>query len=134
MASYEEFQKLEIKIAEIEGVEPHPNADRLYILKIKVGEVRKQIVAGIRAHYTEEELKGKKIVIIDNLDPAVIRGVESQGMLLAASNDTMLTRVCPDRPIADGAKVKKVFCAARSDILVKGWRLCYYSRSILVFV
>lgn len=106
MASYEEFQKLEIKIAEIEGVELHPNADRLYILKIKVGEVRKQIVAGIRAHYTEEELKGKKIVIIDNLDPAVIRGVESQGMLLAASNDTMLTLVCPDRPIADGAKVK----------------------------
>jgi methionyl-tRNA synthetase len=106
MASYEEFQKLEIKIAEIEGVEPHPNADRLYILKIRVGEVRKQIVAGIRAHYTEEELKGKKIVIIDNLDPAVIRGVESQGMLLAASNDTMLTLVCPDRPIADGAKVK----------------------------
>lgn len=106
MATYEDFQKLELKIAEIETVSPHPNADRLYVLGIKVGEVKKTIVAGIRAHYGEEELKGKKIVIIDNLEPAVIRGVESNGMLLAASNESMLTLVCPERPIADGAKVK----------------------------
>jgi len=106
MPSYEDFQKLEIKIAEIETVTPHPNADRLYVLGLKVGEVRKQIVAGIRAHYTEEQLKGKKIVIIDNLDPAVIRGVESQGMLLAASDASGLTLVVPERPISDGAKVK----------------------------
>ena len=106
MASIEDFKKLEFKVAQIKEVADHPNADRLYVLGIKVGEVRKQIVAGIRAHYTEEQLKGKKIVIIDNLDPAVIRGVESQGMLLAASNDTMLTVITPDRPIHDGAKVK----------------------------
>ena len=106
MASYEDFQKLDLKIAEIESIVPHPNADRLYVLGIKVGEVHKQIVAGIRAHYTEEQLKGKKIVIIDNLDPAMIRGVESQGMLLAASHETALTLICPERPIADGAKVK----------------------------
>ena len=71
-----------------------------------MGEVKKTLVAGIRAHYSEEELKGKKIIIIDNLEPAVIRGVESNGMLLAASDDTTLTLVCPERPIADGAKVK----------------------------
>jgi len=106
MASYEDFQKLDIKVAEIESVTAHPNADRLYVLGIKVGEVHKQIVAGIRAHYTEEQLKGKKIVIIDNLDPAVIRGVESQGMLLAASDATTLTLVVPERPIPDGSKVK----------------------------
>ncbi|MFA7255084.1 MAG: methionine--tRNA ligase subunit beta [Candidatus Omnitrophota bacterium] len=106
MASYEDFQKLDIKVAEIETVTPHPNADRLYVLGIKIGEIRKQIVAGIRAHYTEEQLKGKKIVVIDNLDPAVIRGVESQGMLLAASNETLLTLITPERPISDGAKVK----------------------------
>jgi methionine--tRNA ligase beta chain len=106
MASYEDFQKLDIKVAEIESVTPHPKADRLYVLGIKVGEVRKQIVAGIRAHYTEDELKGKKIVVIDNLEPAVIRGMESQGMLLAASDATTLTLVVPERPISDGAKVK----------------------------
>lgn len=106
MASYEDFQKLDIKVAEIESVTPHPNADRLYVLGIKVGEVRKQIVAGIRVHYTEEQLKGKRIVVIDNMDPVVIRGVESQGMLLAASDATTLTLVVPERPIPDGAKVK----------------------------
>lgn len=106
MASYEDFQKLEIKVAEIESAVPHPNADRLYVLGIKVGEVHKTIVAGIRAHYSEEELKGKKIVIIDNLEPAVIRGVESNGMLLAASDAGILTLIVPERPIPDGAKVK----------------------------
>lgn len=106
MITYEDFQKLEIKIAEIETVTPHPNADRLYVLGIKVGEVHKTIVAGIRAHYTEEELKGKKIVIIDNLAPVTIRGVESHGMLLAASNENILTLITPERPIPDGCKVK----------------------------
>ena len=106
MATYEEFKKLELRVAEIESVAPHPNADRLYVLGIRVGEVKKTIVAGIRQHYGEEELKGKKIIVVNNLEPAVIRGVESQGMLLAASDLEKLTLVVPDRPIADGAGVK----------------------------
>ena len=106
MVPIEEFKKLDIRIAEIESATPHPNADRLYVLNIKVGEKRKQIVAGIRQHYGIEELPGKKIVIVDNLEPAVIRGVESQGMLLAASDATNLTLLTPERPIADGAAVK----------------------------
>ena len=106
MASLEDFKKFELKIAEIETVAPHPNADRLYVLGVKVGEVRKTIVAGIRAHYSEEELRGKKVVIVNNLDPAVIRGVESQGMLLAASDAESLTLVVPERLIADGVLVK----------------------------
>jgi tRNA-binding protein len=104
--SLEDFKKIQLKVAVIESVEPHPNADRLYILKIKTGDIQKQIVAGIRKHYTEEELKGKKIVIVDNLEPAVIRGVESNGMLLAASDNDMLTVIAPERPIADGALIK----------------------------
>ncbi|MBU9888832.1 MAG: methionine--tRNA ligase subunit beta [Candidatus Omnitrophica bacterium] len=106
MASFEDFQKLEIKVAEIESVQPHPNADRLYVLGLKVGELRKTIVAGIRAFYSEEELKGKKIVIIDNLESAVIRGVESNGMLLAASDGAGMSLIVPERPIPDGTKVK----------------------------
>lgn len=105
MVSFEEFKKLELKIAEIESVEAHPNADRLYILKVKVGEERKQIVAGLRAFYGEEELKGKKIVIVNNLDPVVLRGVESSGMLLAASDDTDLSLIVPEKTILDGSKV-----------------------------
>lgn len=106
MASLEDFKKLEFRVAEIESAAPHPNADRLYVLQIKVGEIRKQIVAGIRKHYTEEELKGKKVIVVNNLDPAVLRGVESQGMLLAASEGEILTLVTPERPIPDGAQVK----------------------------
>ena len=106
MVSLEEFKKFELRVAEIESVTPHPNADRLYVLSLKVGEIRKQIVAGIRKHYTEEELKGKRVILTNNLEPAVIRGVESQGMLLAASEGEMLTIITPERPIADGAQVK----------------------------
>jgi methionine--tRNA ligase beta chain len=102
----EDFKKFEFRVAEIETVTPHPNADRLYVLGIKVGEVRKTLVAGIRKHYGEEELKGKKIIIINNLEPAVIRGVESQGMMLAASEGESLAVVVPERPIPDGAVVK----------------------------
>ncbi len=106
MASFEDFKKLELRIAEIESVQLHPNADRLYVLGIKVGEVRKTIVAGIRNFYTEQELVGKKVVVVNNLEPAVLRGVESQGMLLAASEGENLTLVVPERAIADGALVK----------------------------
>lgn len=107
MASIEDFAKLEFRIAEIEAAEPHPNADRLYVLKIRLeGDRRKTLVAGIRKFYGVDELIGKKVVVVDNLDPAVIRGVESQGMLLAASDDQTLTLVTPEREISIGAKVK----------------------------
>ncbi len=106
MVSFEDFKKMELRVAEIESVALHPNADRLYVLGIKVGEVRKSIVAGIRQHYGEEELKGKKIVIVNNLEPAVIRGVESNGMMLVASEGEILTLIVPERPIADGASIR----------------------------
>ena len=106
MPTIDDFKKFEFKVAQIESAEPHPNADKLIVLKLRVGEVQKQIVAGIRLHYTFEELVGKKIVIIDNLEPAVIRGVESQGMLLAASDETRLSLVTPEREISSGARVK----------------------------
>jgi methionyl-tRNA synthetase len=106
MASLEDFKKLELKVAEIEEAAPHPNADRLYVLTIRVGDIRKTIVAGIRAHYTPEELRGKRIVVIDNLEPAVLRGVESQGMLLAASEGDRLSLVVPEKDVPCGAKVR----------------------------
>lgn len=104
--TYEDFRKLDIRVAEIESAAPHPNADKLYVLNLKVGDRKKTIVAGIRKFYGVDELIGKRIVIIDNLEPAVIRGVESQGMLLAASQGEDLTLVTPERQISDGAVVK----------------------------
>lgn len=101
-----EFQKLELRIAEILEAKDHPNADKLVVLKIRVGDHDKQIVAGIKQHYPPASLVGKKIVVVDNLEPAVIRGESSEGMLLAASDGTTLTLVTPEQDIPSGAKVK----------------------------
>lgn len=106
MITYEEFSKLELKIATIKEVSAHPKADRLYCLTVDVGGLTKQLVAGIRPSYTEESLKGKQVVIVDNLAPAVIRGVESQGMILAASDENGISVLSPDRYVVEGSKVK----------------------------
>jgi methionine--tRNA ligase beta chain len=106
MVNYEEFRKIELKIATIKDVKPHPQADRLYVVTVDVGGVTKQLVAGIRLFYTEESLKDKQVVIVDNLEPAVIRGVESQGMLLAATDEKGITVISPDRRVQEGSIVK----------------------------
>ena len=105
MVTLEEFKKLELKVAEIISADPHPNADRLMVLRIRMGEEERTIVAGIRAFYQPSELAGKKIVVVANLAPATLRGVTSEGMLLAASLDNQLTLLVPDREIPSGAKI-----------------------------
>ncbi len=106
MITIEEFGKIELRVATIKAVEPHPNADRLLVLKIDLGTEERQLVAGIRAHYAPEELVGKQIVVVANLQPATLRGVESQGMLLAASDGDKVIVLSPEKPIAAGAKVR----------------------------
>ncbi len=81
----DKFSKADLRVAEIISAENHPDADKLYVLKINTGKEEKQIVAGLRGHYKKQELAGKKIVIVDNLQPANLRGIESRGMLLAAA-------------------------------------------------
>ncbi len=104
--SIDEFAKVELRVATVKAAEPHPKADRLLVLKIDLGDEERQLVAGIRAHYTPEELVGKQIVVVANLQPAVLRGVESQGMLLAASDGEKVIVLSPEKPIAAGAKVR----------------------------
>lgn len=87
MPETDPFSKLDLRVAEILDVKDHPNADKLYLINIDVGALGKRvIVAGIKQHYSTDELIGKKIVIVSNLEPATIRGVKSGGMLLAASD------------------------------------------------
>lgn len=106
MASIEEFRKLELIIAQIKEVQVHPQADRLYVLKVDTGQGEKQLVAGIRKSYTPEALVGRKIVMVNNMEPAVIRGQESQGMLLAAQDGEGMSVLMPDRDMALGSIVK----------------------------
>jgi methionine--tRNA ligase beta chain len=102
----EEFAKIDFRIATIKAAEPHPKADRLFVLKIDMGAEERQLVAGIRGHYTPEELIGKQIVVVANLQPAVLRGIESQGMLLAGSDSERVVIMTPEKPLAPGSKVK----------------------------
>lgn len=106
MATIQDFMNLELKIAEIKEAKDHPNADRLFVLKVDLGGEERQLVAGIRAAYQAEELVGKKIVVIANLEPATIRGEESQGMLLAASGDNGPVLLTPEKDVALGSRVK----------------------------
>jgi len=106
MATIDDFKKLELKVAEIKEVNEHPNADRLYVLTVDFGDRTKQIVAGIKKSYLKEDLLGKQVVVIDNLEPAVLRGVESQGMLLAASDEEGIVIVSPQRKVKLGSIVK----------------------------
>lgn len=106
MASIDDFRKIELKVAEIKEVTEHPNADKLYVVKIDLGGEERQIVAGIRNFYAKEDLIGKQVVVVANLDPAVLRGVESQGMLLAASDENGIVIISPEKKLRSGSTVK----------------------------
>jgi len=106
MATIEEFRRLELKIGQIKEVTDHPNADRLYVITVDLGDKTKQLVAGIRSSYQKEELLGKQVVVVDNLESAVLRGVESQGMLLAASDEQGIAIISPARNVKLGSVVR----------------------------
>ena len=105
MISIDEFRKIELKVATVKSAEPHPNADKLMVLQIDLGDEQRQICAGIRNQYTPEELVGKQIVVVANLEPAKLRGLESQGMLLAASDEGRVIVLTPDKTVLPGAKI-----------------------------
>ena len=105
MISIDDFRKVELRIATIKSAEPHPNADKLMVLQIDLGDEKRQICAGIRGHYAPEELLGKQIVVVANLETAKLRGLDSQGMLLAASDDYRVIILTPDKTVLAGAKV-----------------------------
>lgn len=85
---FDDFSKLDLRVALIKEVEDIEGADKLYKLSIDVGELgERTLCAGLKEHYSKEDLKGRKIVIIANLEPRKMRGIESQGMLLASSDD-----------------------------------------------
>jgi len=106
MISFEEFKKLSIKIAKIKEVNDHPNADKLYVVKIDTGSGELEVVAGIKNSYSKEELIDKLVVLVDNLEPATIRGVESKGMILATHDGEKLALLSPDKDMSPGSIVK----------------------------
>lgn len=87
----DDFAKVELRTAKILKAEKHPKADKLYVLQLEVGKEQRQVVSGIAKHYTLEELVGKTVILVANLKPVKLRGVESQGMILAGADDDKLS-------------------------------------------
>jgi methionyl-tRNA synthetase len=106
MVSFDEFKKIELKVGTIKSAEPHPKADKLLVLKVDLGGEERQLVAGIKKYYEIDDLIGKKIIVVANLEHAMLRGVESQGMLLAAEDaEGAVKLLTVDGDISNGANV-----------------------------
>lgn len=101
----DDFDKVQLKVAEIIEAEAHPNADKLLVFKVKIGDEVRQIVSGIKKYYSPEDLVGKKVVVVTNLKPVKLRGIESKGMILAAEKDDKLTLVSTLEDIGAGATI-----------------------------
>jgi len=106
MITIDQFKTVELRAATIISAEVHPNADRLVVLRVDLGSEQRQIVAGIRATYDPAVLIGRQVVVVANLEPAVLRGVESQGMVLAADGGSGPVLVSPERLVPAGAVVR----------------------------
>jgi methionyl-tRNA synthetase len=107
LVSFDEFGRIQLRLATIKSVEPHPNADKLYVLKLDVGALgERQVVAGLKAYYQPDELVGKTVAFVANLKPAKLRGIESQGMILAADHDGSVAVLTPQRPLPAGSTIR----------------------------
>jgi methionyl-tRNA synthetase len=106
--TYDDFAKLELKVATVAEAKVHPNADKLLVLQLDVGGERRQVCAGIRAYYTPEQLVGKLVVVVANLEPRPLRGEISQGMILAATDPASgrVVVISPTEAVASGSIVK----------------------------
>lgn len=101
----DDFAKVEMKVGTIVDCKPHPKADRLLVEQIDLGDEVRQVVSGIAKHYKPGELIGKQVVVATNLKPVTLRGVESQGMILCASNDKELAFLTTEKEVSNGSKV-----------------------------
>ena len=106
MATIEQFSQLELKVAKVVEAKAHPDADRLLVLTVDTGGVTKEIVSGIARHYTPAELVGKLVVVVNNMEPIVIRGVASNGMILCAQGEAGLSLVVPEKQVPAGSVVR----------------------------
>ena len=104
--TFDEFMKVDIRIAKVISAEPHPNADKLIVLKLDVGELGiKQSCAGLMGYYEPEELVGKTVAVVFNLAPAKMRGEMSETMMLAGQEGETVALLVPEKDLAPGSRV-----------------------------
>jgi len=106
MISIQDFMQTELKVGKVLSAEDHPNADKLMVLRVDLGEEEpRTLVAGLKAYYAAEDLVGKLVVVVANLEPARLRGVESRGMLLAVQDGDQVVVLTPEKPVSPGSSV-----------------------------
>ena len=107
LISFNDFTKVKLRVGRVVEASDHPNADKLLVMKIDLGDEQRQICAGLKGYYTPEELVGKNLVIVTNLAPRMMRGQQSQGMMLAAvtENQAQVVVLCPDQDVPPGCEV-----------------------------
>ncbi len=103
---FKDWEKMDLRVGTIVKAEHHPDADKLYVLKIDLGDEERTVVAGIRKAYTVKELIGKRVVVFANLEPAILRGIKSEGMVLAAVKDDKVVLLTAEDKIENGAKIR----------------------------
>ncbi|MFH1248690.1 MAG: hypothetical protein V1660_00895 [archaeon] len=104
---FPDWEKMSLRVAKIIEVKEHPNANRLYIVDIDLGTEKRTLVAGLKGHYTADELLGKLCIVFSNIEPVVIRGIKSEGMILAAVSPDK-SKVCilqPEKEIELGSRI-----------------------------
>ena len=106
LISMDEFQTIDLRVAEVIAAERVPKADRLLKVQVDLGYEKRQIVAGIAQYYAPEDLIGKQVILVANLEPATIRGIESQGMLLAAVDKKDLAVATFEKVMRPGTQVQ----------------------------
>ena len=104
--SIDDFAKVELTVAEIIAVSPVKGADRLLQLQLDLGSEQRQVVSGIAEHYTADQLIGQKVIAVTNLAPVTLRGVRSEGMILAAKKGKKLVLSTISDDIPNGTRVK----------------------------
>ncbi len=106
-ATIDDFMKIEIKVGTVLSVAVVEGADKLYILQVDCGEEKsRQILSGIREFVQPEDLEGKQFPFVTNLAPRMLRGYESQGMILAGSDDSGLALFAPTKPLVNGTRLR----------------------------
>jgi methionyl-tRNA synthetase len=104
---YSEWEKIDLRVGKILSVEDHPNADKLYLVEVDLGKLgKKKLVAGLKKAYTPKQLIGKLCTVFTNLQPAEIRGIKSDGMILAAVDENDKSQIIAPKKMEPGSKVR----------------------------
>lgn len=105
---FDDWKKLDLRVGKITEVNDHPNAEKLLVLKVDIGTKEITLVAGIKLYYSKKDLIGKKVIIFTNLEPVVLRGIKSEGMILAADDqeNNIVSLLIPDQDAKNGSIIK----------------------------